>query len=376
MFSCVDLFCGAGGLSEGFRRSGFNILLANDFDIWCEATYRLNHPETKFMTGPIQEITAEQILSELGMRPGELDCMVGGPPCQAFSVYNHQRGMHDERSQLFKEYLRIVGGVLPKYVVIENVPGMNSVEDGAAVAEIKRGLKELGYNVELGLLRAEDYGVAQERRRLFFIGNRIGADIVFPEPTHGTGLLSHVNVWDAISDMPPLENGRGEEETDYVSQPQSEYQKMMREGSRKVFNHVAPSLEQINLQRMKYIPEGGSWRDIPHDLLPEGMKNARRSDHTKRYGRLRKDGLASTILTKCDPHWGAFFHPTQNRSLTVREAARLQCFPDKIRFKGSRAEQYKQVGNAVPILLSAAVACVVREALSVHSSKAVGSNGA
>ena len=130
-----------------------------------------------------------------------------------------------------------------------------------------------------------------------------------------------------------------------------------------IFNHVAPALGAINLERLKYIPEGGSWRDIPIELLPAGMKRARRSDHTKRYGRLKKDGFASTILTKCDPHWGAFFHPEQDRVITVREAARLQCFPDKIRFEGSKVEQYKQVGNAVPVLLSAAVAKVVYNAL-------------
>lgn len=367
MFKCVDLFCGAGGLSEGFRKNGFDILLANDFDTWCEATYKLNHPETEFISGPIQDISAHQILALLGMKQGELDCIIGGPPCQAFSVYNHQRGMHDERSGLFREYLRIVEGLLPKYVVIENVPGMNSVEDGIAVKEIKQGLKSLGYNVEVSLLKAEDYGVPQERRRLIFIGNRIGADIVFPKPTHGEGLLPYVNVWDAISDLPPLQNGEGSEVMNYILPPQSEYQIMIREGAQMIFNHVAPFLGSINLDRLKYIPEGGSWRDIPQELLPAGMKRARRSDHTKRYGRLRKDGFASTILTKCDPHWGAFFHPEQDRVITVREAARLQCFPDRIRFEGSRVEQYKQVGNAVPVLLSAAVAKVVREALSEHS---------
>ena len=126
---------------------------------------------------------------------------------------------------------------------------------------------------------------------------------------------------------------------------------------------MAPSLGAINLERLKHIPEGGSWRDIPIELLPAGMKRARRSDHTKRYGRLRKEGFASTILTKCDPHWGAFFHPDQDRVITVREAARIQCFPDKIRFEGSRVEQYKQVGNAVPVLLSAAVAKTVHRSL-------------
>lgn len=362
-FKCVDLFCGAGGLSEGFRQNGFEVLLANDFDMWCEATYKLNHPETEFLSGPIQDISARHILSLLHIRKGELDCIIGGPPCQAFSVYNHQRGMHDERSGLFREYLRLVEGLLPKYVVIENVPGMASVEDGIAVTEIKQGLTSLGYNIEVALLKAENYGVAQERRRLVFIGNRIGADIVFPAPTHGEGLIPYVTVWDAISDLPSLKNGEGSEVTNYTNAPQSEYQNKIRKDSQMIFNHVAPTLGAINLERMKHIPEGGSWRDIPVELLPAGMKRARRSDHTKRYGRLRKDGFASTILTKCDPHWGAFFHPEQDRVITVREAARLQCFPDKIRFEGSRVEQYKQVGNAVPVLLSAAVAKIIRKTL-------------
>lgn len=367
MFKCVDLFCGAGGLSEGFRQNGFDILLANDFDIWCEATYKLNHPETKFIPGIIQNISAGKILSVLDLKPGELDCVIGGPPCQAFSVYNHQRGMHDERSGLFREYLRLVEGLLPKYVVIENVPGMSSVDDGIAVTEILQGLRDLGYNIDVALLKAEDYGVAQERRRLIFIGNRIDIKITFPAPTHGHGLNKYTTVWDAISDLPPLKNGEGDGVMSYILSPQNEYQREVRRGSQMVFNHVAPSLGVINLERLKHIPEGGSWRDIPQELLPAGMKRARRSDHTKRYGRLRKDGFASTILTKCDPHWGAFFHPTQNRVITVREAARLQCFPDKIHFEGSRAEQYKQVGNAVPVLLSAAVARVIHNALLEHS---------
>lgn len=371
MFKCVDLFCGAGGLSEGFRQAGFDILLANDFDTWCEATYKLNHPETTFISGPIQNITAEQILASISLEPGELDCIIGGPPCQAFSVYNHQRGMHDERSGLFREYLRLVAGIFPKYVVIENVPGMNSVEDGVAVKEIIQGLRTLGYAIEVALLKAEDYGVAQERRRLIFIGNRMDLEISFPKPTHGKGLLPFVNVWSAISDLPSLKNGEGHEVMSYTMPPRTDYQRKIREGSTMVFNHVAPALGQMNLERLKYIPEGGSWRDIPIDLLPEGMKRAHRSDHTKRYGRLRKDGFASTILTKCDPHWGAFFHPEQNRVITVREAARFQCFPDKIRFEGSRVEQYKQVGNAVPVLLASAVADIVFDSLVANSSRAV-----
>ncbi len=362
-FKCIDLFSGAGGLSEGFRQNGFEILLANDFDNWCEATYKLNHPETKFISGPIQNLSSEKILSLLDLKKGEIDCIIGGPPCQAFSVYNHQRGMHDERSGLFREYLRLVEGLLPKYIVIENVPGMTSVDDGIAVKEIIRGLGIIGYNVEVKLLKSEEFGVAQERRRLIFIGNRLGHEISFPNPTHGAGLKPFVTVWESISDLPVLKNGEGQQIMNYSILPQNEYQYKIREGASMIFNHVAPMLGEINLKRLNYIPEGGSWRDIPIELLPAGMKRARRSDHTKRYGRLKKDGLASTILTKCDPHWGAFFHPEQDRVITVREAARIQCFPDKIRFEGSRIEQYKQVGNAVPVLLSAAVAKTVYESL-------------
>jgi DNA (cytosine-5)-methyltransferase 1 len=125
----------------------------------------------------------------------------------------------------------------------------------------------------------------------------------------------------------------------------------MREGSLEITNHGAPRLGDVNMKRLQYIPQGGSWRDIPHDLLPKGMQRAKRSDHTKRYGRLRWDGLASTILTKCDIHWGAYIHPEQDRGITVREAARFQSFPDWFDFSGSRTEQYVQVGNAVPPLL-------------------------
>lgn len=356
ILSCIDLFAGAGGLSEGFRQAGFSVLAANDFDQDAVNTYKLNHPETHILEGPIEKIPAEKILAVSRMDIGHLDCLIGGPPCQAFSVYNHQRGMHDERSGLFREYLRIVEYLRPKFVVMENVTGITSVADGRAVTEIINRLSEFGYHVESRILKSEEYGVPQERRRIFFIGSRLSGKIPWPEPTHGNGLLPYVTVWEALSDLPSLSIGKGEEIQDYFIPPSNDYQTYIRNGSIKVFNHIAPQLSEINIQRLKYIPQGGSWRDIPESLLPAGMKKARRCDHTKRYGRLHKDGLSSTILTKCDPHWGAYFHPTQDRSLTVREAARLQSFPDYIKFTGSRMEQYRQVGNAVPPLLAFAVA--------------------
>ncbi len=368
--TAIDLFCGAGGLSEGFRQAGFTVLAGNDFDEFAGQTFTATHPDAVFIGGPIQNIPAKQLLKVAGLKRGELDCLIGGPPCQAFSVYNHQRGMHDERSVLFREYLRIVEGLQPKWVVMENVTGITSVGGGQAVEEILSGLAEHGYKVETRILKAEEYGVPQERRRILFIGNRLGLPIVWPEPTHGPGRpLPYVTVWDALSDLPPLLNGEDKGTVPYACRPKNDYQRYLRGSTKQVFNHSAPRLSKVNLQRMKHIPQGGSWRDIPFDLLPAGMKRAKRSDHTKRYGRMHPDGLSCTVLTKCDIHWGAYIHPFQDRTLTVREAARIQSFPDWFCFAGPRTEQYVQVGNAVPPLLGRQIGRAVIAGMAAQNAK-------
>lgn len=174
-------------------------------------------------------------------------------------------------------------------------------------------------------------------------------------------MLPFVTVWDAIGDLPKIEMGEGGDGVArYTRTARTTYQTVMRHGSDGVRNHYAPQLAEVNAKRMRHIPQGGSWRDLPHHLLPAGMKLARRSDHTKRYGRLHPQGLFSTILTKADLHWGAYIHPEQDRTLSVRECARAQAFPDRFQFIGSRGEQFKQVGNAVPPLLAQAVARAVR----------------
>lgn len=363
----VDLFSGAGGLALGFAEAGFHPLVANDFDVSAGTTFSSNFKQTPFLVRGIEKIPGKELLEVAGVKAGEVDALLGGPPCQAFSVYNHQRGFHDERSGLFREYLRIVEEVQPKIVVMENVVGMTSLDGGRAIDEMHRSLGQLGYAVQHRILRAEEYGVPQERRRIFFIGSRIGP-VLWPEPTHGRQddlLTAHlqpfVNVWDAIGDLPKLEMGEGTDDgRAYTRLVRTAYQSLMRKGSDSVGNHFAPQLAEINIKRMKHIPQGGSWRDLPHNLLPAGMKLARRSDHTKRYGRLDPKGLFSTILTKADLHWGAYIHPEQDRTLTVRECARAQSFPDRFHFAGSRGEQFKQVGNAVPPLLAQAVAASVR----------------
>ncbi len=335
----IDLFCGAGGLSSGFEAAGFTVLLGNDIDEVAGRTFAANHNGAVFLPGSVQDISAAQLLRNSGLAKGELTCLVGGPPCQGFSVYNHQRGMHDQRSHLFKDYLRIVAGLLPQWIVMENVTGLLSIEGGRVIGQISCALQDLGYRVEWRVLKTEDYGVAQERRRVVFIGTRTKHAVQFPALTHGIGKKPFVTIKQAIGDLPALENGGK-----YAGAKPN------------LHNHAAPKLSEINLRRMKHIPPGGSWRDIPVALLPEGMKKAKRSDHTKRYGRMKWDGLSCTILTKCDVHWGAYIHPEQDRAISVREAARLQSFPDNFVFSGSMTDQFVQVGNSVPPLMAQRIA--------------------
>ncbi len=154
--TAIDLFCGAGGLSEGFRQAGFQILAGNDIDPYAAETYAATHRDSQFIPGPIEDLKAPRLLRVAGLVKGELDCLLGGPPCQGYSVYNHQRGLHDARSHLFEEYLRIVAGLMPRWVVMENVTGITSIANGMVVETILRSLRKLGYTVELRLARAEN----------------------------------------------------------------------------------------------------------------------------------------------------------------------------------------------------------------------------
>lgn len=348
----IDLFAGAGGLALGFREAGWQIACANDSDEQAAETFKLNFPETHFVTSGISLLSADQILSVTATGIGEIDCIIGGPPCQSFSYNNHHRNASDERSQLFRDYLRIVQGTLPKMVVMENVPGLQTISDGAVLQDIKRELSQLGYRVASQILFAESYGTPQARRRLIIVGSRIGDPMaLFPLPQ-----AEVVDVRAAIGDLPPVKNGCTSNKTSYLKEPESGFQRMMREGSAELTHHICPRLGEKNLQRIRHVPEGGNWRRIPRSLLPAGMQRAKLSDHTKRYGRLQWSGVASTILTKCDPHWGAYIHPSQDRTITVREAARLQGFPDRFKFAGpGLTSMYQQIGNAVPVPLASAI---------------------
>lgn len=385
----IDLFSGAGGLSEGLTEAGFHSLFANEIIPIYAKTYANNHIGTKVTTADICTLDAVKIRKELGIKRGELDLIAGGPPCQGFSINAPIRSIEDKRNHLFKEYLRFVDAFNPKVILIENVPGLVSFEHGETLHEILKALANLGYGADVRILGAAHYGVPQMRWRTIIIGVR-GSELpytAFPEPIYhapirpnftttfnGKDLVSQpsstteakfTSVHEAIGDLPALECGeRGNAIKDYTCEPFCEYQKAMRQGSSGVYNHESPKLAHINIERMKFIKPGGNWTDIPFEMLPKGMQKARRSDHTKRYGRVQKDGLASTILTKCDPHWGAYIHYGQNRSFTVREAARIQSFPDHFVFSGTMAEQFAQVGNAVPPLLAKAIGLSIQTILN------------
>jgi len=375
----IDLFAGAGGLSCGLEMAGFYPVLANELVPSYAETYRHNHPDTDLIVGDVRQVCAANIRERLGVKKGEVDLLAGGPPCQGFSINAPIRSLDDERNHLFKEYIRIARELLPKAILIENVPGIISMGNGTVVTQIYIALEELGYSIRHRILFAGHYGVPQMRFRAIFLAVRgEGRTIEFPEPAYdakavanftgakelcinalplfGQELKPQTSVWDAISDLPAIESGSKHVKIKYASaKPQSAYQEALRNGSDYVYNHSCNNLGHINLERLKHIPQGGSWRDIPLELLPAGLKRARRSDHTKRYGRLHPDGLCSTVLTKCDPHWGSFFHPVQDRVISVREAARIQSFPDHYHFTGSVTQQYEQVGNAVPPLMARAI---------------------
>ena len=367
--TCVDLFSGAGGLAVGFRDAGWAILAANDADADAGETFRLNFPESTFFHGPIRLLSADNLLRECGLTVGELDCLIGGPPCQSFSHNNHRRSASDDRARLFKDYLRLVAGLKPKMLVMENVPGILSIDGGSVIREIAAELLKIGYVSDQKTLSSEEFGTPQIRKRVFIVASRIGSpENLLPIPTHqsatkpktntvAAGPKTPVTVAEAIGDLPDLPNGGGSQKMARGGRAAGDFQKHARQGIRALYNHVCHTLTEVNLKRIEKVPEGGNWRDIPFDLLPAGMQRARKSDHTKRYGRLDRKGLASTILTKCDPHWGAYIHPTQNRTISVREAARLQGFPDKFRFAGAQiSKHYEQVGNAVPVPVARAIA--------------------
>jgi DNA (cytosine-5)-methyltransferase 1 len=378
--TAIDLFCGAGGASLGLVRAGWDLRLAADVDQACSLTHRANLPG-EFLTADLRTVEAGKVMSAADITSGQLDLLFAGPPCQGFSIIG-SRVVWDQRNNLFREVLRLASDLRPRCVVIENVPGLVTLARGAYLRAILEGLSAAGYDAACAELLAAQYGAPQMRWRLIIIGWRkdlgIPAGYGFPRPTVGTAdigdllpnctiplwqLKGFVTTAAAISDLPPV--AAGEEAAHYLGPPVGPYQETMRAGlNGELSNHYAARLSAENLARLAHIKPGQDWRDLPRELLPAGMQRALRKDHTRRYRRMTWDGVPRAVITRFrDPKSGEYTHPDQNRTITIREAARLQGFPDGFVFHGPRSSQYDQVGNAVPTQLAEAIASEIRRCL-------------
>ena len=344
-FRVLDLFCGAGGLSWGLHKNPyFNTMVALDFDEKAAATFKMNMPDAEVFVGDITNPDVKEHIVMLAREKG-VNMIAGGPPCQGYSMKGKKLGFKDSRNFLFREYLDIVERLQPEVFIIENVKGLLSAASGWFKDEIVHTIEMLGYTVSVGLLNAADFGVPQARERAIFICSK-HKKIVPPIPV----VNKRTTVRDAIEDLAYLESGEGAFEQEYTTEATSDYQKRMREGSSKLYNHKASNHKQIALEKLKMIPpEQGK------EFLPEGMIGNQKFKTT--WGRLRWDDVSPTIDTRFDASSnGTNNHPFLNRAITPREAARIQSFDDKFVFVGSKVYIRKQIGNAVPPLLAKAIA--------------------
>ena len=345
----IDLFAGVGGLSLGFEMAGFNIALANEYDPSLADAYVRNRPGTSMI---VEDITKLPVNETFGPYRGKVTVVIGGPPCQGFSQKGKRKSINDPRNFLFRYFFEVVRKVKPKYFVIENVPNLLTTEKGLFKNEIIELFGGVGYVVSCGVLCAADFGVPQDRHRTCIIGKYDSVNPVSLPVPNGI----HTTIWDAISDLSYLESGEGEEEQPYRNAPMSDYQRMLRKGSKVLFNHVATKHSKLTLERLKMIAPGKG-----KEMLP--VEHHTKSIYSGTWCRMKKDGIAKTITTRYDtPSSGEFTHPYLNRAITTREAARIQSFPDIFHFYGSKSSQMKQVGNAVPPLLGKAIAeCILKD---------------
>ncbi len=348
----IDLFSGCGGLSKGFMDAGYDVLLGVDIDQAALNTFEKNHPGAVGLNGSLAEkSTLEKMQKIIGSRP--VDLIIGGPPCQGFSLTG-PRNFDDERNKLYLSYIRTVKLFHPRAFVIENVPGMATLYKGAVKDEILKRFRKMGYNIKCQVLCAADYGVPQIRRRLVFIGilKEFG-EVSFPPPTFSES--QYITSREAIDDLPSLVGTLGEEISTYTQAARTSYQKLMRGTCKVLTNHTATAHKDFVVDVISQVPEGGNYKNLP-----------------KGVGEHRKFHMA---WTRCDGHKPSrtidtghrnYFHYEYNRIPTVRESARLQSFPDDFVFTGTRTEQYRQVGNAVPPILGKALAMHIKELLQVN----------
>ena len=333
--TCIDLFCGCGGLSKGFLDAGYDVLLG--IDVWQDAitTFNYNHRNSKGLCADLSTLNPKDI--ELHIQDKSIDVIIGGPPCQGFSIAG-KRIIDDERNKLYKNFVRFVDYFKPKAFVMENVPNILSIGDGVIKDSIIKDFSDLGYEVAYKVLMASDYGVPQNRRRAIFVGLSRENKFKFPNPTAKSAVTSK----EAISDLPDFTVDDGE---NYPISPNTEYQKVMRKKAHGLYNHRITIHTEQTKRIIAMVPDGGNYKDLPVELQ-----------------QTRKVHIAWTRLNSAKPSFtidcghNHHFHYEYNRVPTVRESARLQSFPDDFIFIGKQGSQLRQVGNAVPPLMSEAIA--------------------
>lgn len=333
----IDLFCGCGGLSYGFEKAGYNILLGIDNDKMALKTFEYNHHNSKSICGDITQIGYKEIKKVIGNK--KIDVIIGGPPCQGMSL-SGPRQFDDPRNKLYLSYIRLVNEIRPKAFVIENVPGLISLFGGQIKENIITKFSQMGYDIKYKIVCSADYGVPQMRKRVIFVGVKGKNDFVYPKENK-----NYVTCEMALSDLPSLVDAIGEEHMDYVKQPQNNYQKLMRFNSFEVLNHIAANHSEKVKHIISLVPDGGNYKNLPEEY------RLSRNFHVA-WTRFNSQKPAPTIDTGHRHH----FHYKYNRVPTVRECARLQSFPDDFVFWGNKTQQFRQVGNAVPPLMAQAIA--------------------
>lgn len=333
----IDLFCGCGGLSFGFEKAGFDILLGIDNDAKALETFELNHKGAKSICKDITNVTYEKDIKPI-IGNKRIDVIIGGPPCQGMSL-SGPRKFDDPRNKLYLSYIRLVKEIQPKAFVIENVPGLVSLFGGQIKDNIIKIFTSMGYEIQYKILCSSDYGVPQRRKRVVFIGVREG-EFKYPVKEECTITCSM-----ALSDLPTLEHSTGWEGMEYLCLPQNEYQKIMRKNSDLVRNHIAANHTERVQKIISLVPDGGNYKNLPEEYIKS------RNFHVA-WTRFASDKPAPTIDTGHRHH----FHYKYNRVPTVRECARLQSFPDDFVFIGNKTQQFRQVGNAVPPLMAQKIA--------------------
>lgn len=346
----LDVFSGAGGLSLGAEMAGINVKYA--VEIWesAAATYKRNHPNAIVYNKDIKTVDPKK---EIIHNDEHVFVIMGGPPCQGFSMSNQRtakngRTMDNPKNQLFKQFVRFVDELKPDWFLFENVAGIINMEKGETIKVIAKSFEEIGYTItEPTILWANDFGVPQKRNRCFIVGNKVGVKFEFPEP-----MKTNVTVAQAIDDLPSLKSGDNIEKAHYAKRLSkcSEYERFMRAKSKYATQNEVSLNNDLVIKRYRHIPQGGNWRNIPEELM--GNYKDRMRCHSGIYKRLKEDE-PSVVISNYRKMM--LIHPTQDRGLSVREAARLQSFPDDFFFEGPISHIQQQIGNAVPPLLARAI---------------------